>query len=289
MTTLDAPPPTPFNFLSLGAGVQSSTIALMIATKAIDETIDGAIFSDTISEPAEVYRWLDFLEEEISESPNPFPIYRVTAGSLRDRELQLRVSGKSGKTYRKSAIPAFVKKPEGGVGIVSRKCTTDHKIIPITKKVRELAGIKRGQKVVTVTQMIGISRDEIVRMKPSREPWCQHRWPLIELGMRRQDCLDWMKRNGFPEPPRSACTFCPFHSDHEWQRLKQDHPKDFADAVLFEKQLQDAAKQDQAMRSIPYLHRSLVPIGEIDFTPSDKRGDGFVFDFQSECEGLCGV
>ena len=26
----------------------------------------------------------------------------------------------------------------------------------------------------------------------------------------------WLDRNNFKIPPRSACTFCPFHSNDEW-------------------------------------------------------------------------
>jgi hypothetical protein len=40
--------------------------------------------------------------------------------------------------------------------------------------------------------------------------------------MRRSDCLDWMKDNGYSKPPRSACTFCPFHSMKEWRELKKN-------------------------------------------------------------------
>jgi len=43
--------------LSLGAGVQSSTLALMIAKGEIP-MVDCAIFADTMGEPKAVYEWL---------------------------------------------------------------------------------------------------------------------------------------------------------------------------------------------------------------------------------------
>ncbi|WP_206689871.1 hypothetical protein, partial [Streptococcus pseudopneumoniae] len=73
---------TPFNFLSLGAGVQSSTMALMAARGEIEPRPTAAIFADTQAEPASVYRWLDWLKTEIGRSPLPFPIIQVTRGSL---------------------------------------------------------------------------------------------------------------------------------------------------------------------------------------------------------------
>ena len=70
--------------LSLGAGVQSSTLALMAACGEISPMPDGAIFADTQSEPAAVYTYLDWLERQL-----PFPVYRVTAGSLKDGRMIL--------------------------------------------------------------------------------------------------------------------------------------------------------------------------------------------------------
>ena len=48
--------------LSLGAGVQSSTLALMIEHGEVP-MVDCAIFADTGDEPKEVYKWLDFLKQ----------------------------------------------------------------------------------------------------------------------------------------------------------------------------------------------------------------------------------
>ena len=70
---LKPPPPTRFNYLSLGAGVQSSALALMLALGEITPQVDGAIFADTQAEPLEVYQWLDYLETVL-----PFPVYRVS-------------------------------------------------------------------------------------------------------------------------------------------------------------------------------------------------------------------
>lgn len=64
-------------FLSLGAGVQSSTLALMIAHGEL-EPVEAAIFADTGWEPRKVYEWLDWLEKQL-----PFPVHRVQHGNLR--------------------------------------------------------------------------------------------------------------------------------------------------------------------------------------------------------------
>lgn len=270
--------------ISLGAGVQSSTLALMAARGEITPMPIGAIFADTQAEPPSVYRWLDWLETQL-----PFPVHRVTAGSLTERITNTKTNQKTGKEYYSNMIPAFVANPDGSRGIVGRSCTADFKIDPLFKEYRKLCGIKRGQKTVGVYQWIGISLDEIYRMKPSRDKWCESRWPLVELRMKRHDCLRWMKAHGYPEPPRSACAYCPFHSDAEWRRLRDEEPEAFAEAVRVEKALQathDRIKTNR-MKGTAYLHDSLVPLDQVDFSTDEDHGQQVMFN--NECEGMCGV
>ena len=203
--------PREMKILSLGAGVQSSTLALMAKHLEIDMP-DCAIFADTQSEPDSVYLWLDWLETEL-----PYPVYRVTKGNLAEKSLIVRTS-KTGTQYQQSAPPAWITEFDGRVNILIRQCTTDFKILPIIQKIRQLSGKK------PVEQFIGISLDEAHRMKPSREKWITNRWPLVENRMSRRDCLNWMERNGYPTPPRSSCWFCPYHSNTEWKRLQNDEP-----------------------------------------------------------------
>jgi hypothetical protein len=68
--------------LSLGAGVQSSVLALLAAEGKLPG-LDAAIFADTGWEPAEVYENVDFLEGELAKAG--IPLYRVgRGGSIRD-------------------------------------------------------------------------------------------------------------------------------------------------------------------------------------------------------------
>jgi hypothetical protein len=253
--------------LSLGAGVQSSTIALMATKGEITPMPDAAIFADTQAEPANVYKWLDWLEKQLA-----FPVYRVTTGNLAEDSLRIRTSKLSGKRYMKGAIPAFILKPDGGKGLLGRQCTADY---------------KRGEKRHLVDLWIGISANEAIRMKPSREKWIQHQWPLIDRKMTRKDCLSWMQKNGFPEPPRSACVFCPFHSDEEWRRLRDTDNTEFLYAADYEKRLQNAARNQEVLTGMPYLHSSCVPLEQVAF--KEEKGYQQLSLFGNECEGLCGV
>jgi len=275
------PPATKWNVLNLGAGVQSSTLALMAAAGEITPMPDFAIFADTQAEPKSVYTWLDWLEKQL-----PFPVHRVTRGNMTTDMMAFRTA-KDGRVWTKSTIPAFMQAPDGSIGLLGRSCTADYKIAPILKNLRRLCGIKRGEKQVQITQFIGISYDEIQRMKPSRDKWTQHRWPLVELEMRRHDCIAWLKQRGFPEPPRSACSYCPFHSNKEWRRLKEHEPEAFTEAVRVEKELQRTKAETDNMRSVPWLHRSCVPLEDVDLSTEEDAGQLDMFG--NECEGLCGV
>jgi hypothetical protein len=272
----------PIQLLSLGAGVQSSTMALMAAHGEITPMPKAAIFADTEAEPASVYKWLTWLEKQL-----PFPVHRVTAGSLEKKTLEMRTT-MDGRKVSKSDIPIFTRNEDGSQGKVRhRACTADFKIHPILKLARKLGEIKRGQKTIGVIQWIGISLDEVTRMKPSREKWAESRWPLVELRMRRYDCLRWMESHGYPTPPRSACVFCPFHNDKEWLRLKREEPVEFERAAQFERDLQAAKANSDNFRTTPFLHRSLKPLSEVEFKGDGK--DGQLNLFENECEGMCGV
>ena len=186
----------PIHILSLGAGVQSSCLALMASLGEIGPMPTAAIFSDTHAEPKAVYDWLNWLEPRLS-----FPVYRVSAGSLTEAVFKPRYHRAHGARYFKNLIPAFALNPDGTRGITGRACTQNHKLIPLFRKARQLAKIKRGQKTIGFVSWIGISLDEVSRMKPSRLKWAANRYPLIEKEMTRHDRLRWMESHGYPAPP----------------------------------------------------------------------------------------
>lgn len=259
--------------ISLGAGVQSTTMALMAAHGEIGPMPDCAIFADTGAEPARVYAHLEWLERQL-----PFPVHRVSAGNLRDQ-----IIGATQGHNRMDARPPFF---TAGGGMLRRQCTQDFKIMPIQKAMRELLGIakgRRGPKMPVAEQWIGISLDEATRMKPSRLSFVEHRWPLVDMRISRRDCLAWCEARGLPKPPKSACTFCPYHDDIQWRSLKNDDPESFADAVAVDAAIRSIPKQKEAW----FVHRSLVPLDEVDLRTDAEAGQPDLFN--NECEGMCGV
>ena len=265
--------------ISLGGGVQSSVVALMAAEGLIKPMPDYAVFADTGWEPAGVYRHIDWLETQL-----PFPVRRVGRSNIRADIL----AGTNSTGQPFNSIPAFIRSTTGKSGIAKRQCTREYKLAPIETELRELLGA--GYKEVLwpdifVELWIGISSDEVMRMKPSRQRWIHHYWPLIEKGMSRADCQEWFAgRYPGRTLPRSACIGCPYHTDAEWRQMQQHDPASWADAVFVDNALRTGARA-QRFGGEMYLHQSLTPLAEIDFSP-DRRQPSL---FGEECEGLCGV
>jgi len=274
-----------WNVLSLGGGVQSSYLALHASKDPsyFGDPIDFAVFADTQDESKYVYNWLDWLIPLLA-----FPVYRVTAGSLSESALAMKTT-EDGRKFSKTNIPFFTLNNDGGFGMIPfRGCTADFKIKPIQKFLRAQCGVTRGQKEVSVVSWIGISHDERQRMKDSRDKWSSNFYPLVEKRITRQRCIEWMLDNGYPEPPKSACVYCPFHSNKEWNRIKTQDPEGFAKAIEFEKAIQAAKAESENCRTTPFLHASRTPLETIDFRSDTDRGQGML-SFMDECEGMCGV
>ncbi len=251
----------PIHIISLGAGVQSSTMALMAAHGEITPMPKCSIFADTQDEPQSVYVWLDWLEKQL-----PFPAHRVTAGKLSDVLLRKTFLGKSGK--RSISIPSYGDR--GGMSM--RQCTREFKVDVINRRIREL---RNGSKMVTL--WIGISLDEVHRMKPNQRNSIQNIWPLVDKRMSRWDCEIWLSRHGYETPPKSACVYCPYHSDRAWREIRES-PEDWAHALYVDRELN---KRGQ------YVHNSLKPLDQVDFSTDEDHGQQVMFG--NECEGLCGV
>lgn len=266
--------------ISLGAGVQSTTLLLLANHGELPGApVDYAIFADTGWEPKAVYEHLAWLEQ-ISE----IPILRVSNGDIRSDALD--------HTRRFAAMPVFVFNERGGEGQVRRQCTHEYKIAAINRKLRELLGVGPRSRIApgTVASLLGLSLDEVQRMKHSREQWVTIEWPLIDLRMTRHDCVLWLQRHGYPTPPKSACIGCPFHGNAYWRDMKLNRPDEWADAVDFDERLREVPPRPGERGEISkhrYLHRRRIPLREIDLSSLADRGQADLFD--EECSGVCGV
>lgn len=295
---------TRFNFVSFGGGVQSSAIALLCLNR--DERLlevtggvlpDRFLFADTGDEPQAVYDNVESFGHRLRDRGFEFDVVcradYTTVDQAGWRVLSERLlrhlwrASKDGTERNVPWIPAFVRSASGGSAPLQRRCTFNFKVETLDRAGRRLANVPRGYKgPPLVRRWLGISRDEASRMKDSPEAWSEFFYPLVEMGWRRSDCESYLSEHG-ESVPRSACYYCPFHSDRHWQEMRDEEPEEFARAVSFERELQAAydAIPSPALRERPYLHQSLRPLDEVDFA---AQGDLFG-GWGNECAGVCGV
>jgi len=258
--------------LSLGAGVQSTVLALM----ACDGTIpglDAAIFADTGWEPKAVYEQVDRLEAELAKAG--IPLHRVNNGNLRHDSLD--------PNHRYVSIPWFVRNPDESKGMGRRQCTSEYKLAPINRKVRELLGAKPPDfRYVPrdgryVEQWIGFSYDEITRVNDkAANLYTKQRYPLIDLKMDRQACRAWLEARGWGHTVKSACIGCPYSGNKQWRDMRDNRPDEWADAVEFDRLIRKGGARGEPMRGQAFLHSSLLPLDQapIDIVlPRDLRDD----------------
>lgn len=248
--------------VSVGAGVQSTTMVLMATHGEITPMPDLGVFADTQCEPSYVYDQLQYIRELA-----PFPIITVTKSSLVDNLLQNNFS----------QIPAFFDATKKRLKKGRRQCTYQWKIKPVYKGIREYFGVK-GKRLPRgfVVEWLGISTDEAGRIKDSREKWIEHRYPLIELGMSRKDCLEWLQSHGYTEPQRSACTFCPLQSRDEWAEKRRRGGVDWVQIQSVEQRL---------LKRGEYLDP--LGLGLDNYIDGNDPLQSNLF--MNECEGMCGI
>lgn len=243
--------------VSLGAGVESSALMVMAALGLRGcPRADVAVFADTQDEPIWVYQQLAAMTAW--GQAHGLPVVRTTRGKLSaDRRVQ---------------IPAFVAGEDGECAPLQRSCTRDYKTQPIRKVVRQMMEAE-GQSAVTM--LVGISVQDSRAGQLSDVLWITNRYPLVEAGMTRSACAALLREHGLPVPEKSACVYCPYHSDKAWRTIRDQDPKGWREAVAYDERL-------RAERGAS-LHRSLIPLRLVDFGQDEPDL------FGEDCSGNCGV
>lgn len=232
---------------SYGGGTQSIAIAVLIAQGKLPKP-ERVVIADTSREKSFTWRYTEQHVKPILASAGleleiaPHTLATVDLYSQKQRDL---------------LIPAFT-----ATGQMSTFCSNEWKQRVIRRYLRA-QGYGPDK---PVTLWLGMSLDELGRMKPSGAEWVQHAWPLImDLHITREECRQIVINAGLPDPPKSACWMCPFTRNSEWQRMKRDDPQDWQAAVEFDKQIREADSQHDV-----YVHRSATLLGEADLSTPDK-------------------
>jgi|TARA_Y100000034_G_scaffold96945_1_gene118248 hypothetical protein len=258
--------------ISLGLGVQSTAMYLMSSLGQIDRA-DHAIFADPGGEHPDTYKNLDTLKNWSLKNDG------ISTHTSNDKNLlKDLIKGEKSTGQRFAGIPAF---SPFNRGMVRRQCTAEYKIKPVMKKIRELHGLKKYQRNKPTEMWLGISLDEIQRMKESLIHNIKYVYPLIEKRFTRKDCINFYKQINFPVPPKSTCVFCPYHGNRDWKRLKQESKNEWDIAVKVDKAIRKNLI-DRGLDGELFLHRSMKPLEEA-YLQEDQEEL-----FMCE-EGYCGI
>ena len=111
------------------------------------------------------------------------------------------------------------------------------KIRPILKWARTIVGNQRGK--VLLQTWLGITTDERHRAKQSQNQWTENKFPLLELQISRDECVQINREFGWEDTIKSGCWCCPFHTLKSWRKLRTITPNLFQMAVDMEDNMFD--------------------------------------------------
>lgn len=208
---------------SCGGGVQSTACLVLAAQERIPyRTFIFANVGDNAEDP----RTIAYVREVLKPYAAAHGIEWVDVQRRRRDGAPVDLYEDLHRPIRSIDIP--VRMANGSPG--NRNCTVNWKIRPIAKWIKANApGCTLGK---------GISTDEPHRATPSREDdGYRSAYPLIELGLSRQDCLRLVAHAKMPQPPKSSCWFCPYRTGHQWAALKAERPELFDRAAMLERHL----------------------------------------------------
>lgn len=226
---------------SYGGGVQSAAIAVLILQNRLLRP-DLIVMADTTREKSATWQYLN----------------EVVQPQLSKIDLKVEVI-KEADSYAleengKLLLPVYLK--DGGK--LRNFCSHRWKRDVIHRWLKK-------RKIERCEMWLGISWDEIERMKISQRKWVRYVYPLIEMvRMRREECIRLVEDFGWPTPPKSSCYMRPNASLDEWIRMKKEHPEDFIKALNIEAEIR------QKWPDV-YLHKKLSPLSSLKEDFSDKE------------------
>lgn len=188
--------------------------------------------------------------------------------------VQLKTSGNT----RLDNPPYFTER-NGKAGRLRQKCTLAYKIRPMDRALRAymlrahgiaLTSSRMGANLVE--KWIGFSSEETSRVSTSPQKYIYFRYPLMELGLTKQDCIDYLISKGQPVPPPSVCVGCFSNTAADYREMQTNAPQDFQKAVAVDEAVRDL--QTIGVTQPTYVHRSLTPLRVLVNQEPDEEDEG---------------
>lgn len=184
-------------YLSFGGGVNSTALLLLLIDR--EEKFE-TVFVNHGGDYPETYEYVDYLRDKGFKITEIIPDYRG-CHTLYDYCTQ----------YKIIPVTQF------------RWCTHYFKILPYFEYIKpnlpcvSFIGFDAGE-----AKRVERSRNHKVRYKIEHQ--IKNRFPLFDMGMDRNACIDLIKSHGLSIPPKSGCYFCPFQRNIDYRRLFLERP-----------------------------------------------------------------
>lgn len=236
--------------VSYGAGKQTAAMLVLIEQGVLPKP-DLILFADTQQEKPQTYDHIEQFAKPICERIG-VEFVRVTHGDL----------------YQYCWSREVMPNPP--------MCTKDFKINLMNGYLKTRYNLNNG--VHGVDSWIGITTDESHRNTPSHIAYAKKTFPLLDLNLSRNDCIELTKSAGYPVPVKSGCLICP---NENWEKVYFDDPGRFEYGLNLER---------HAQRFKPYRNHRLPEFGRglrsIKLNPKIKL---FEYEDDSCNAGYCGV
>jgi hypothetical protein len=204
------------HIVSFGGGVNSTAMLLGMYESVCEWKPDLILFADTGGEKPETYAHRDEFSEWLVK--HGFP--EIT--TVREERFTLEEECLKAKT-----LPSIV------TGM--RSCSDKFKIRPQDRFVKQWEpALKAWANGERVTKLVGFDAGEPWRAKDYSDNKFTVRFPLIEWGWGREECITAIQRHGLSVPSKSSCFFCPEMNEWEILELQQNHPELVERAIQME-------------------------------------------------------
>lgn len=203
----------PLQVLSLGGGVQSTALLLLVKGGRLPRP-DIVIHSDTGSEMPHTEPVIEFCRDICNEMDLPFAIVSSNHGKLHEYYTS------------KQTVPV--------IGV--RSCTMNFKVLPQRRFIREIVGNKNGKLLAEC--WLGITTDEKRRKIDSELKWIGNKFPLLDLDISRRMCNTLLERHNL-DVKKSGCFVCPYAGRKHFIKLRRTNPELFKICLDMEEAYQE--------------------------------------------------
>jgi hypothetical protein len=205
-------------------GMGTNSTALIIEMVRRGERIDAILCADTGGERPRTYAYRDMFSNWLVEHGYP-AIVTVHKGGRQETLEE--------NCLRLTMLPSLAYGRKG--------CSHKYKIEPQDKWVNNWPPAREawasGRKVV---KLIGFDMDEPHRAAIPEDAKYRYRYPLLEWGWGREECVKAISDAGLSQPGKSACFFCPSMTKPEILQLRKEYPDLLERALNIERTAQRA-------------------------------------------------